>query len=214
MKLVFALIFALALLPAHAAETCDPPAAKYIHAGQMQPGNNWVVWWWCTNSRVGWMAIIPDDYTSARVEASAAYALGVNPGYRSGNFWRPADDPLIVSMRAAVQALATADTDRPPAEVWLVGATGKSTTRPTYPVANGVRSKTSDGRAPIGTPCDCSKPTVEGKTTYCPLATPWQPGPVPDPAAPPTATAPNRPTAPPTVLPAPPPSVTVCVKAP
>lgn len=209
-RIIVALLFAIAMLPAaHAREICKPAGPQYIRAVQHGPGNNWFVWWWCDHLSYDWTTLIPSDYTSERLEASFAYLNGLNPGYMDGPPWRPADDPMIVEMAAAAFTFAGADTNRPPApppELWLVGATGKSTTRPTYPVVGGVRGKTSDGRATIGTPCDCSKPIVEGKTTYCPLDAPWQPGPVPGPAAAPPA-------APPTVLPAPPPSVTVCVKA-
>ena len=62
-------------------------------------------------------------------------------------------------------------TDRlPAAQVWSVAKNASYKDRPTYPVTNGVRGTKSDGRVNVGTACDCSKPIVEGKTTYCPRA--------------------------------------------
>ena len=57
----------------------------------------------------------------------------------------------------------------PPARLWNVAKYSLQTTRPAYPVVNGVRSTTSTSRAPVGATCDCTAPLREGLTTYCPF---------------------------------------------
>lgn len=170
-RLISLLVLMFALLPsAQAFDFCQPTAAKYVHAGQQGP--NWFVWWWCPDGRYQWAPIVPGEFTADHLVASATHAFGLNPSYMNEEPYHKADEPLMVDMAAAVLALATADADRPPKPtpaVWVVGKTNYPT-RPTYPVVAGVRSTVSDGRATVGATCDCAKPIVEGKTTYCPVA--------------------------------------------
>lgn len=72
--------------------------------------------------------------------------------------------------------LAAATGSLPPPAVWNVAPNGAYPDRPAYPVVAGARKTTSTGRVPVlldGKPnlCDCSAPTVEGSSTYCPTAT-------------------------------------------
>lgn len=57
----------------------------------------------------------------------------------------------------------------PPTRQWTVAKYSLQTTRPAYPVLNGVRGTTSTSRAPVGATCDCTAPLREGLTTYCPF---------------------------------------------
>jgi hypothetical protein len=51
--------------------------------------------------------------------------------------------------------------------VWTVASNRTLTTRPAYPLVNGVRSTTSTARALVAATCDCSVRAVEGTATYC-----------------------------------------------
>lgn len=168
----FLALVALALVllapAAHAAPYCKVPAAKYIHAGQV--GENWYLYWWCEGGGWGWTPLIPAEFTSDRLVAAHAWALGLNPGYPSTPSYPPADDPRVKELYGAAYAMAASDTDRPPAppaEKWVVQKNAAYTTRPTYPVTDGQRGSKSDGRAAVGAACDCARPIVETKTTWC-----------------------------------------------
>lgn len=77
-------------------------------------------------------------------------------------------EPVLVEVYAPDQARIDAGRPRPP-PAWTVAKYSLQTTRPAYPVVNGVRSSTSTGRAAIGAACDCAAPLREGLTTYCPF---------------------------------------------
>lgn len=50
----------------------------------------------------------------------------------------------------------------------FVAANGKYTTRPAYPIVNGLVGTKEAARAPIGAACDCYAITItKGSTTYC-----------------------------------------------
>ena len=57
-----------------------------------------------------------------------------------------------------------------PTRLWTVAKYSLQTTRPAYPVTNGVRGTISTSRATVGAACDCAAPIREGLTTYCPFA--------------------------------------------
>ena len=57
----------------------------------------------------------------------------------------------------------------PPPAAWIVARYSTQTSRPAYPVTNGVRGTMSTMRASVGATCDCTSPLVEGVTTYCPF---------------------------------------------
>lgn len=69
------------------------------------------------------------------------------------------------------KVLRAVEASLPPVPIWKVAKNGTSTTRPAYPILNGVRSTTSTARATVGATCDCSVRSVEGKSTYCA----WEP---------------------------------------
>lgn len=169
MKHIVASLFALFILaPTAHAERCKPAGMEYMHAFEQRP--NWVIWWWCDNTHWQWAPIIPEDTSTEKIVAFNAFAFGLNPGWFNEPSDRPADDPLMVSLRDAAHAFAASDAHRPPAPpvaAWAVAKNASYKDRPTYPVVNGVRSTKSDGRVDVGTACDCSTPIVEGKTTYC-----------------------------------------------
>lgn len=80
------------------------------------------------------------------------------------------DDPAVTAMSAADRAsiLAAKPPVQLPPSQWAVAKFSTLSTRPAYPVSNGVRSATSTARATVGATCDCTAPIVEGLTTYCP----------------------------------------------
>ena len=84
--------------------------------------------------------------------------------YQTENVWDMCDvwEPMRERINAAMPAPA-------PARPWTVAKYSLQTTRPAYPVLNGVRGTTSTSRAPVGATCDCTAPLREGLTTYCPF---------------------------------------------
>lgn len=70
---------------------------------------------------------------------------------------------------------------RPPFPVWKVATNGTTTTRPVYPVTNGVRGTTvvPNVRYIVGEPCACWQLAVDETATsaYCPLSASPQPSP-------------------------------------
>lgn len=168
---ILALVFALLFAPiaAHAREQCKPAGPQYIHAVEQRP--NWVVYWWCDYKTIDWSFITPGHETGERLEAATQWRWGMRPGYLDEAPWV---DPLVIEqMVAGAMAIARADTNRPPAPPaaqWWVQSNGTYPTRPSYPVTDGKRGTTSDGRATVGAACDCAAPIVEGKVTYCRFA--------------------------------------------
>ena len=169
---ILALVFALLLAPiaALAREQCKPAGPQYIHAVEQRP--NWVVYWWCDYRTIDWVFITPGHETAERLEAATQWRWGMRPGYLDEAPWV---DPLVIEqMRAGAMAIARADTNRPPKppeQKWWVQSNGSTPTRPSYPVIDGKRGTTSDGRATVGVSCDCATPIIEGKVAYCRFAT-------------------------------------------
>lgn len=164
------LCVAAALAPAAATAAgdgyCKVSDRRYIHAGQLGP--DWWVYWWCADGTLQVSGWLHDQLTSEQVAASMAYTLGLNPGWPTSEAAPPWSDPRMRALSDAARLMAAADRDRPPRPKWLVAKNGSAPTRPSYPFADGVRGKTSDGRAPVGAPCDCARAqAVEGSTTYC-----------------------------------------------
>jgi hypothetical protein len=63
---------------------------------------------------------------------------------------------------------AALDATKPRPPVWRVAPNGTATTRPAYPVADGVIGSKEAGRAPVGQPCDCAALSIKRSTvTYC-----------------------------------------------
>jgi len=163
-----AVLLALLLAPisAQAREQCKPAGPQYIHAIEHRP--HWIVYWWCDYQTVDWWFIAPNAYTFERLVAIAQWSWGMRPGFLDEPPWL---DPVTMEqMRAGAMAIINADTNRPPAPPaaqWRVQNNGTYTTRPSYPVIDGKRGPASDGRATVGSACDCSGAIVEGKVTYC-----------------------------------------------
>jgi len=169
---ILALVFALLLAPiaAHAREQCKPYGPQYIHAVEQRP--NWMVYWWCDYKTIDWFFYLPGQETGERLEAGVQWYWGLRPGYLNEPPW--GDPAVLEQMRQGVMAIASADTNRPPKPAvtpWWVQSNGSTPTRPSYPVTDGKRGTTSDGRATVGASCDCTAPIVEGKVTYCRFAT-------------------------------------------
>jgi hypothetical protein len=57
---------------------------------------------------------------------------------------------------------------KPADPVFTVAANAGRSTRPAYPVTDGVRSTRQDGTAAVGAPCQCSRLSfIEGRSVYC-----------------------------------------------
>lgn len=164
--IAFAILFVAAF--AVQAQSCKAPAAQYIHAGNIGP--NFYVYWWCDDTRFAWAYLIAADMTAKRIEADAAFWLGLDAG-ADRKPTRPIDDPLVVELWAAAWHAMQADTDRPPrvaAPVETVAKNGSYTSRPAYPVVNGEVGTKEEARAVIGLPCDCSaRKLMKGSSMYC-----------------------------------------------
>lgn len=63
--------------------------------------------------------------------------------------------------------LMLASMPQEPKPVWKVAINPGATTRPAYPLVDGVRGRTANGRATVGADCDCSARSVEGSSVYC-----------------------------------------------
>lgn len=154
---------------AQAREQCKPYGPQYIHAVEQRP--NWAVYWWCDYKTIDWFFYLPGQETTERLVAGVQWYWGLRPGYLDEPPW--GDPAVLEQMRQGVMAIAGADANRPPkppTAQWWVQSNGSTPTRPSYPVIDGKRGTTSDGRAPVGAACDCSSAIVEGKTTYCRFA--------------------------------------------
>lgn len=53
------------------------------------------------------------------------------------------------------------------APVWQVAKNATYIDRPAYPLVDGARTKTSNGRAAVAAACDCNARAVEGTSVYC-----------------------------------------------
>jgi hypothetical protein len=73
----------------------------------------------------------------------------------------------------ALRLLARAiDLERMPADpVYVVAPNSTSPTRPTYPVVDGIRKTTSNGRANVGAKCDCKRLAIDAAKPYCAVDT-------------------------------------------
>jgi hypothetical protein len=93
------------------------------------------------------------------------------PSWWAAACWVPIQDGMPIPPTEKCPAPDPTPQPAPPPTVRYVVAKNSSyPDRPTYPVEKGVRGTKSDGRVNVGTACDCSKPIVEGRTTYCPRA--------------------------------------------
>lgn len=161
--------FAILLIAAFAvqAEDCKPPAAKYVHTGNV--GANLFIYWWCSDTQFAWAYLIPADATAALLKTNATFWLGFDHG--PANPPRAVDDPLVLELWAAAWHAMQADTDRPPrvaAPVETVAKNGSYTSRPAYPVVNGEVGTKEEARAVIGLPCDCNaRKLMKGSSMYC-----------------------------------------------
>ena len=169
-RLILALLLALPIFAQ--ADYCKVPDARYIHAGKV--GADWWVYWWCEDGSLQWGTLVSDALTPTIVEASVAFAFGLNATYPVGLALPNMDDPRVIALEDAMRAAASADTHRPPKlpiTGWFV-ANGGYPDRPMYSVANGVRDTKANGeRATVGDKCRCEAPyrIDEGRTTYCAL---------------------------------------------
>lgn len=164
------LLLTLALLcgPAHALPPCWPANVGGSGTGLVTGGSAVGQWagWWC-----------PDGKSHGVVSASG-YQIKHPPGphasiaARLSEYWRlnvtaPPSDwtvemrGLYADMHDALQA------SRPPVPVWRVAPNGTATTRPAYPLIDGVIGTKEAGRAPVGQPCDCTAPINRSSTIYC-----------------------------------------------
>lgn len=66
-----------------------------------------------------------------------------------------------------LKSLIIASAPNEPAPVWIVAPNASYATRPAYPFAEGVRGTTANGRATVGSVCNCSVRSVEGSRVYC-----------------------------------------------
>lgn len=104
----------------------------------------------------GW----PNLSAEARATLAAKYAYLV----------LPLDAPELAAVWCPVWPQITAGTPvvSPTPSAWIVAKNGLNTTRPTYPVIAGLRSKTPNGVAAVGTDCDTAaailEPVVAGST--------------------------------------------------
>jgi hypothetical protein len=102
---------------------------------------------------------LPGD-NAARVQAMLA-RYGTLHVLDMCDVWGHARDRFNSAYAAGVRP------DAPPV-AWVVARFGAQPTRPSFPVTNGTRGPASTVRAPVGAPCNCVAPLVEGSTTYCP----------------------------------------------
>lgn len=157
------LILLLLCGTAHAAPPCWPSDVGGSGTVAVSGGDDtgqWVGWWCPDGQRYGVAAITgyalkhpPGPHASVAAMLSAYWALNVTS---------PWTLELGMLQWDMVQAL---EASRPPA--WKVAPNGSYTTRPAYPVVDGVIGTKEAGRATVGQPCDCSAPIKRSAVTYC-----------------------------------------------
>lgn len=136
--------------------------------------------WWCPGAWGDWslaLLVMRTGYALKHPAASAA----TSPASVAEAYWRAnvaidcfapdldATDPAMYGLCSAAYTAARATRPLPP---YIVRNNGGYSTRPTYPVVAGVRSKTSNGTVPIkdagGRPTACNRAQTikEGSSTY------------------------------------------------
>lgn len=167
-KLIAFAVLLVAAIAAQAQTSCKTPDAKYIHAGSV--GADFWVYGWCDDARFWWSYLIAADMTAQRLEADAAYWLGLAAG-TDRKPTRTNDDPVVLELWAAAWRAMQADGARPPkvaAPVETVARNGAYTSRPAYPVIDGQPGTNAAARATVGEPCGCAAiKIVRGSVTYC-----------------------------------------------
>lgn len=114
-----------------------------------------VVWYAVLNSYQGpSSAVLFTELVSYPTYLDAVTSMwGKYDAPASGPWW----DDLVTRTKAAGFAIPI-----------TVPKNGTATTRPTYPVVNGVRYTKVAGSAPVGLPCDCQRwRGVVGSALYC-----------------------------------------------
>ncbi len=193
-KLLLSLgIFLSSCAPAHAAAPCFPSqvggsgtAADFVLTPEVtsvgvpqEDGTvkgtgiapTYVLWWYCTNpyepttTVVRWCVkdlllteclingVEESLYRKDTVSLAKIDALNVR-------------DDVLMNDEVAKVVEERILPNKPPSPVWKVKPNGTYTTRPAYPIVNGVRSTTSTARATIGAVCDMSVRSVEGTSSY------------------------------------------------
>lgn len=183
--LAVALVLLVAALPASAQPKCWPdltvPATlQSVQQGRTaKPGEivyaassvGLVYGWHCTDAAGVWHRyVVGGPWTAFRPDwlAVADALWRGTEADRAAAWTQYATAPAIDTRLAGDVAALVALMPPPPAEVWLVARNSTYTTRPTYPVADGIRSTTSNGRVDVGAACDCAAvKIVSGTTTYC-----------------------------------------------
>ena len=90
---------------------------------------------------------------------------------RAALWARTVTAPTVKTGAVPVNDAARAEVaQRHPAPKWIVAKNATYTTRPAYPIADGIRSSVSTARADVGAACDCSLRSVEGSSVYCGVA--------------------------------------------
>lgn len=188
------LLLTVALLcgTAHAAPLCWPSSVggsgttHYTKRVVTDPGDpygpdaGWAIWWHCIDPKApsGWQSLM-----LACREGDLTYCLKSAPlqfvPAAMAAAW-PASSPEQAGVEWVV-AIAWEDfarATRPPLPAYKVTPYTGATYRATYPLVNGKRSTTSNGKVLIvtnGVPTPCSCPAgaaVEGSTTYCTVPAP------------------------------------------
>lgn len=176
----FALMLCIALLavPLLAFAQADakaPACAWHTQAGTLRwgvtvdPPGAWAGWWCPSGPYTPWtrqVAAVRFDLLGKAAAASAGAAIVAKDhaalvALRDRPVWGADLGPVLDQGWDDITAA------RPPGPVWIVAPNGVSTTRPAYPITNGVRSTASTGRATVGATCDCAVRSVEGSSSYC-----------------------------------------------
>ena len=158
-------------LPPQLSGTCGTPVLESNTTGAAAA-------YWCTNPppappalylyAVRWSAITAPmlaDFARLGLPGdNAARIVAMQAKYQTESVWDMCDvwEPARERINAAMPG-------PPSAQAWVVAKYSTQSSRPAYPVINGVRAVASTSRAVVGVACDCSKPIIEGIVTYCPF---------------------------------------------
>jgi hypothetical protein len=178
---VAAFLALLLLAPVSFAASCWPaqiggtgtPAAVRVNSSA------WALAWGCSDQftqtlyvrGAPWSAALPDwiRRLADTVAQGHAAMLAADQAYfppwpidAEGYRIVPAEVyPLALDAWTAATALL------PPFPSWVVATNRTYPDRPAYPFVDGVRSSTSNGRAAVGSACNCSARSVESRSVYC-----------------------------------------------
>lgn len=180
--LIVALLFSFSAQAQFAGSRLTPPACFLMNGAagfalkKVPETGHGHVTWWCPNDwgdwrlyRLVWVAGTPIVHPSAR---------GADAEQVGGDYWRinvkqtcdSTIDVVLIDLCATAMRHAWTTLPLPP---YVVRSNGSYATRPTYPVVNGVRSKSSNGSVLVksaddGRPTACNPVQTirEGSSTY------------------------------------------------